>query len=143
MPAGYSGTPLARKLGIKPGHRVVLVNPPRGFRDTLVGLPDDVAFVAPGAARDGINIVVAFCGRAAAVAKTLEHWPARIHPDGAIWLGWPKKSSGVVTDITEDHVRETALAAGLVDNKVCAIDDTWSGLRVVYRLADRPKLKKR
>jgi hypothetical protein len=135
--AGYSGTPLPIKLGIKPGATVCFTAAPPGFDDTLGKLPEDVRIKRRlvGSA----DVVVAFFesrrkleGRLGALAKA-------IHPDGGLWIAWPKRSSGVATDITEDVVRELALAGGLVDNKVCAIDETWSGLRIVYRLRDRPK----
>lgn len=136
-PAGYSGTPLPRKLGIKPGHRVLLDSAPPGFEDDLlVPLPDDVA-LSRRAARPPYDVVVAFRRDTAALTKNLARDITRIPKDGALWIAWPKKSSGVVTDITEDVVRREALAIGVVDVKVCAIDATWSGLKLVYRTKDR------
>jgi hypothetical protein len=135
--AGYSGTPLPKKLGIKPGHRVLLDGAPDGFEsELLVPLPDDVA-LHRRAGRAPYDIVVAFRPGAAAYLKHLERDIARTTTNGSLWIAWPKKASGVVTDLTEDVVRREALAAGVVDVKVCAIDATWSGLKLVRRLADR------
>jgi hypothetical protein len=124
--AGYSGTPLARKLGVKDGASVLLDGAPAGF--TLDG-------VAAGAGP--YDLILCFCPDLA----TLEaRWPdlhARTTPAGALWIAWPKKASGVPTDLTEGGVREYALSHGRVDVKVCAIDDTWSGLKNVIRVADR------
>jgi hypothetical protein len=132
--AGYSGTPLPKKLGIKPGHRVLLVDAPGGF--ALDPLPADVTIDhKPDAA--SYDVIVAFCPDAAALTDGFGDWRARLDSAGGLWIAWPKKSSGVPTDLTENAVRDTGLAAGVVDNKVCAIDDTWSGLRLVIRLADR------
>ena len=134
-PAGYSGTPLPKKLGIKDSHVVAVIEAPRGFATTLGALPAGVRLVTDaGAARD---VVIAFVTRRAALAGGLAAWTRAIHPAGALWIAWPKKASGVATDITEDTIREVALPTGLVDNKVCAIDETWSGLRLVVRVANR------
>ncbi|HEY8058665.1 MAG TPA: DUF3052 domain-containing protein [Acidimicrobiales bacterium] len=131
MAAGYSGTPLAQKLGIKPGHSVALLKAPDGFEATLVGLPDGVTIRT--AARGTNDVLVSFHTRRADFERRLPILVAAMEVDGGLWIAWPKKASGVPTDITEDTVREVALPIGLVDNKVCAIDDTWSGLRVVWR----------
>ena len=133
--AGYSGTPLPKKLGIKDGHRVAFPGEPPGFRDTLGELPDGVE--VRSRARGPLDVVVAFCPRRADLEGRIERLLANIERDGALWIAWPKRSSGVATDMTEDVVREVALPLGLVDNKVCAIDATWSGLRLVIRLANR------
>jgi hypothetical protein len=134
-PAGYSGTPLPKKLGIKDGHVVAAIDAPRGFAATLGALPPGARIVADaGAARD---VVIAFVTQRAALARGLAGWTRAIHPAGALWIAWPKKASGVATDITEDTIREVALPTGLVDNKVCAIDATWSGLRLVVRVSNR------
>ncbi len=129
--AGYSGTPLAKKLGIKKGHRVVTVEAPPGFVDKLDGLPDRVTF------HDGLvdnpDVVVAFATDRTDLQEAIDSAAGAIFPDGSIWAAWPKRASKVPTDITEDTVREIALPMGLVDNKVCAIDEVWSGLRVVWR----------
>lgn len=134
-PAGYSGTPLPQKLGIKEGHTVGVVNPPGTFAKTLGALPTGARVVDGAAAARAI--VIAFCTERAALAAGLATWTRAIRPAGSLWIAWPKKASGVPTDITENTIREIALPTGLVDNKVCAIDDTWSGLRLVVRLANR------
>ena len=134
--AGYSPTPLPRKLGIKPGARVAFRSAPPEFAAVL-GPLDDVQ--VKRRAVGPLDVLVAFFVRAAELAARLEALAKAIYPDGGLWIAWPKRASGVPTDLTEDVVRELALATGLVDNKVCAIDETWSGLRLVYRLRDRPK----
>ncbi|HEY5699241.1 MAG TPA: DUF3052 domain-containing protein [Acidimicrobiales bacterium] len=131
MGAGYSGTPLAQKLGIKAGHSVALLKAPAGFETTLVGLPDGVTIRT--AARGTNDVLVSFHTRRADLEKRLRLLVDAMDVDGGLWIAWPKKASGVPTDITEDTVRAVALPIGLVDNKVCAIDETWSGLRVVWR----------
>lgn len=136
-PAGYSGTPLPTKLGIKPGHRVLLDSAPAGFEDELlVPLPEGVA-VSRRAGKAPYDVVVAFRPDTAALTRNLARDIGRIPKNGALWIAWPKKSSGIVTDITEDVVRREALEIGVVDVKVCAIDATWSGLKLVYRTKDR------
>jgi hypothetical protein len=135
--AGYSGTPLVRKLGIKPGARLGLIGAPDGFEALLEGLPDGVA--VRRSARGRLDVIVAFVTDASALARRFDALRGALEPDGGLWVAWPKRSSGVATDLNEHVVRELGLAAGLVDNKVCAIDATWSGLRFVYRLADRPR----
>jgi len=132
-----SGTPLPRKLGIKPGHRVLLLRAPDGFEaQTLGELPDGVTVAR--SARGTADVIVAFFDRRGDLVKRLPTLRERMEPAAGLWIAWPKRSSGVATDLTEDVVRELALATRLVDNKVAAIDDTWSGLRLVIRLADRP-----
>ena len=131
MAAGYSGTPLAQKLGIKPGHSVALLKAPDGFEATLAGLPEGVTIRT--AARGTNDVLVSFHTRRADLEKRLPILVDAMDVDGGLWIAWPKRASGVPTDITEDTVREVALPIGLVDNKVCAVDDTWSGLRVVWR----------
>jgi hypothetical protein len=137
--AGYSGTPLPRKLGIKPGARVALLGAPRGFEDTLGELPAGVE--VRRAARGTFDVVVAFFKPRADLERRLPALRAALEPAGGLWIAWPKRASGVATDLSEGVVRELGLAAGLVDNKVCAIDHTWSGLRLVYRLRDRPSYR--
>lgn len=137
--AGYSGTPLAQKLGIKPGSRVLLADAPRGFEKTLEGLPPDAKLETAAARGAKYDVMVVFITTQKALIKQLAAMMPRMQPACALWFCWPKKASGVATDVTENTVREAALAAGLVDNKVCAIDETWSGLRVVIRVKDRPK----
>jgi hypothetical protein len=135
-PAGYSGTPLPRKLGIKPGARLGLIGAPDGFDATLGELPAEVSVRR----RLGgtFDVIVAFCSRRRDLERRLGALKDALDPAGGLWIAWPKRSSGVSTDLTEDVVRSLGLAAGLVDNKVCAIDDVWSGLRLVVRLRDRP-----
>jgi hypothetical protein len=130
--AGYSGTPLAKKLGIKEGSTLALLNAPEGFPDVLdETLPDDVSVRtrATGTA----DVVMSFHTKRADLAKRLPALSRVMDVDGAIWVAWPKKASGVATDITEDTVREVALPTGLVDVKVAAVDETWSGLRLCWR----------
>jgi hypothetical protein len=130
-PAGYSGTPLPKKLGFKPGMRAALLGAPEGFDATLGELPDGVGVTRRlGGHRD---LVVVFVTERAQLERRLDALRAAIAPDGMVWVAWPKRSSGVPTDMTEDVVRDVALPAGLVDVKVCAIDAVWSGLKVVIR----------
>jgi hypothetical protein len=135
--AGYSGTPLPRKLGIKPGHRLALINAPEDFATTLGELPE--AVTTRKTARGPLDVVVYFTTREADLARRFEALSGALDPAGGLWIAWPKKASGVATDLTENVIRDIGLAAGLVDNKVCAIDDTWSGLRFVVRVQDRPR----
>jgi hypothetical protein len=135
--AGYSGTPLPTKLGIKDGHRVALLDAPERFADTLGELPPGVT-LQPGIGRGGPpDIVIWFVLRRSALERRLGQVRRRMAPATALWIAWPKKASGVATDITENAIREVVLPTGLVDNKVCAIDGTWSGLRLVIRLEHR------
>lgn len=130
--AGYSGTPLARKLGIKEGHSIGVFGAPPGFAAILAEtLPENVAVRTRAAGR--LDVIVSFHTRRRDLERRVSALLACLDVDGGLWLAWPKRASGVVTDITEDTVREVFLPLGLVDNKVCAIDDTWSGLRVVWR----------
>lgn len=131
MPVGYSGTPLAKKLGIKPGHRVVTLSAPAEFEVWVDPLPDDVRLMKRMAKTP--DVVVAFAKRRIDLERQIERSMDPIFPDGAFWAAWPKKASKVPTDITEDVVREIALPRGLVDVKVCAISEVWSGLRLVWR----------
>ena len=134
--AGYSGTPLPRKLGIKPGHRVLALGAPDGFADGTLGeLPDGVALRTTP--RGKADVIVAFHERRAELARRMPRLRELMEPAAGLWIAWPKRASGVPTDLTEDVVRELALENRLVDNKVCAIDDVWSGLRLVIRLRDR------
>jgi Protein of unknown function (DUF3052) len=134
--AGYSGTPLVRKLGIKAGARVALIGAPEAFDSVLGPLPEGAA--VRRAARGPLDVIVAFFERRGRLEQRLPALRRALDPAGGLWVAWPKRSSGMATDLNENEVRELALAAGLVDNKVCAIDDVWSGLRLVYRLRDRP-----
>jgi hypothetical protein len=135
--AGYSATPLAKKLGFKENFRAALVRAPRGFGATLGELPEGVRFVGP--TRRPLDLILLFIGRRALLERDFPKLAPRLAPAGMLWVAWPKKASGVETDLTETVVRETGLALGLVDTKVCAIDETWSGLRFVVRLKDRPR----
>jgi hypothetical protein len=134
--AGYSGTPLVRKLGIKPGSRLALINAPDDFDDTLGELPGGVT--VKHRLRGPSDVIVSFHLDAAELERRLTALRRALDADGGLWLAWPKRASGIATDLSEGEVRRMGLEAGLVDNKVCAIDATWSGLRFVYRLADRP-----
>jgi len=133
----YSGTPLPRKLGIRAGDRIALLSAPEGFDQTLGELPVGVSVYR--SARGPLDVIVGFAGTRAELDRRIIRWRAALDPAGGLWIAWPKQSSGVATDLGEAYVRGTGLAAGLVDNKVCAIDETWSGLRFVVRLADRPR----
>ena len=138
MPAGYSGTPLAKKLGIKDGHRVASVNAPDDFESILEGLPADAIVERPVMEKiNGQDVMVVFVMSVDDLAERIYALAPKMPPAGAIWIAWPKKSSGIETDMTEDRVRDIALPTGLVDNKVCAIDETWSGLRLVVRKEHR------
>ncbi|HEX2642290.1 MAG TPA: DUF3052 family protein [Thermoanaerobaculia bacterium] len=129
--AGYSGTPLAKKLGIKEGSQVLLLGAPDTYRDLLAPLPEGVEF-APHLT-DSTDIVHIFSTRRPELHNALLDLRSRIKPAGTVWVSWPKKSTKVPTDITEDTVREIALPLGFVDVKVCAVDDVWSGLKLVIR----------
>ena len=135
--AGYSGTPLPRKLGIKEGHTVAFRGAPDSFSEALGELPADVIVKARASAP--LDVLVAFFERRAELERRFQRLAAAVYPNGGCWIAWPKRSSGVVTDLTEDVAREIGTAHGLVDNKVCAIDETWSGLRLVHRVRDRPR----
>jgi len=137
--AGYSGTPLVKKLGIKPGARVALINPPDDFLTTLGELPDDVTFAKPTA--KVLDFILCFVLSDRILLRDFTKLAQRLDSNGMIWIAWPKKSSGVATDLTFDRVQRIGLDAGLVDVKICAIDDTWSGLKFVYRLKDRASRK--
>ena len=139
MTSGYSGTPLPAKLGIKEGHRVGLVGAPSGFEATLGALPSGVAMRKR--LRGPLDVLVYFTKEAADLASKVQRLGAAIEVDGAVWVAWPKRASKVPSDITEDVVRDLAVPLGLVDNKVAALDETWSGLRLVWRRELRVALK--
>jgi predicted CoA-binding protein len=128
---GYSGTPLVKKLGIGAGHAVCYVNPPEGFGELLGELPDGVRTVSDLAGP--LDVIVCFVRDRRVLEHRLKALRRAMALDGALWIAWPKKASKVETNMTEDVVRDVALPTGLVDNKVCAIDETWSGLRLVIR----------
>jgi hypothetical protein len=132
---GYSGTPLARKLGVAAGSRVVALNAPDGYRDWLAPLPEGVRFEA--GVSEAVDVVHVFADRRAELEKQLHDLRGRIAPAAAVWVSWPKKASRVPTDITEDTIRELALPIGFVDVKVCAVSPVWSGLKLVIRKALR------
>jgi len=132
-PLGYSGKPLATKLGLRPGSRVLLVAAPGGFD---LAAPAGAA-VHTRAGREPYDAVLAFCPDRAALRRRFAPLAARLTPAGGLWVCWPKRASGVPTDLDENVVREHGLAAGLVDVKVVAVDLTWSGLKFVRRVADR------
>jgi hypothetical protein len=131
--AGYSGTPLPQKLGIKEQHTIAILGAPANFDDLLGTLPVGAVVQRRLAGRTPLDVIVAFVKKRADLIERIEVIRPRISPAAGLWIAWPKKSSGVATDITEDVIRVIALPTGLVDNKVCAIDDTWSGLRLVIR----------
>jgi hypothetical protein len=137
--AGYSGTPLPKKLGIKEKHRVALVNVPADFAATLGDLPAGTEVVKQ--LRAPLDVIVFFTQSESELWKRFGELAAKLAPAGGLWIGWPKKASGVPTDLTENVVRQIGLEVGLVDNKICAIDETWSGLRFVIRLKDRQPSK--
>jgi hypothetical protein len=137
--AGYSGTPLVKKLGIREGSRVALVNAPEDFETELGELPDNVKFMK--STTKSLDLTLFFVLSERALAKDFAKLAARLTTNGMIWIAWPKKSSGVATDLTFERVQRIGLDAGLVDVKICAIDDTWSGLKFVYRLKDRASRK--
>lgn len=137
--AGYSGTPLAQKLGIRAGSRIRTRHAPDHYRELLEPLPENIA-LSPRL-RSPVDIVHIFARARAGLAAELRQALQTIHPDGAIWVSWPKRASGVATDMTEDVVREVALPLGLVDIKVCAVDATWSGLKLVIRRSERHRFR--
>jgi len=134
-PAGYSGTPLVQKLGIKAGMAVALLGAPDGFDDLLVGLPEDVT--VRRRSQGHLDLVITFQTQRAVLEQRLPAILKALEKAGSIWVAWPKKASKVPTDITEDTVRDVVLPIGLVDVKVCAIDPTWSGLKIMWRRENR------
>jgi hypothetical protein len=135
--AGYSGTPLPKKLGIKPGQRVALIAPPSDATALLQPLPDDVKLDVDPRSKGPYDVLLLFCRSVAELTRRFDGAKQRLAVDGGLWVCWPKRAAQITTDLNENLVRERGLAEGLVDNKVCAVDDTWSGLRLVYRLKDR------
>jgi hypothetical protein len=133
--AGYSGTPLAKKLGIKPNFRVALPHlPPDVHKELRTALAD---CEIESAGRVPLDLVVNFVTGERELRQSFAGWSRKLAPAGMLWIAWPKKSSGVKTDLNENKIREIGLAAGLVDVKVCAIDQVWSGLKFVIRVGDR------
>jgi len=133
--AGYSGTPLIKKLGIRAGDTISLLNAPADYDELIGPLPDSARVRARLTA--GTNFIHLFARDRATLMRELPRAKKALAMDGTLWISWPKKAAAVATDLTEGIVRETGLAAGLVDVKICAVDETWSGLKFVYRLADR------
>ena len=131
--AGYSGTPLPKKLGIKQGHKVAAISAPSGFIKSLGALPSGVLIEAKYSLRSQFDVIVSFVTSRAQLKREVAAARSHMTAAAGFWIAWPKKASGVATDVTEDVVREVALPTGLVDNKVCAIDEIWSGLRLVIR----------
>ena len=136
--AGYSQTPLVRKLGIKPGFNIALVTAPPGYANEL-DLPPDVT-INSGSGKP-LDFAQLFVKREKELKTKFSRYAKRLNASGMLWVSWPKKSSGVSTDLSENIVRTIGLDAGLVDVKICAVDEVWSGLKFVYRLQDRAKVK--
>ena len=134
--AGYSGTPLIKKLGVKPGFRVALVGAPKDFKNEFGPLPE-TAKLFSGATVDSLDLILLFVSSEKELMLKFAPLAARLQKNGMIWVAWPKKTSGVVTDLTFNNVQRIGLDAGLVDVKICAVNDIWSGLKFVYRLKDR------
>lgn len=139
MTAGYSGTPLPAKLGIKAGHRVLLSGAPAGFAEELGPLPGKVVVHRRATGADPYDVILGFCPDRATMIARFGGWQGRLDQAGGLWIAWPKRASGVATDLAESFVREYGLVRGLVDNKVAAVDPIWSGLRFVVRVADRTR----
>jgi hypothetical protein len=138
--AGYSGTPLVKKLGIKPGFNIAFVSAPQAYANDL-NLPPEVSVNS----RSGklLDFAQLFVKSEKELKTTFPEYAGRLNASGMLWVSWPKKSSGVPTDLSENLVREIGLAAGLVDVKICAVDEVWSGLKFVFRLKDRAKMDPR
>ena len=137
MTAGYSGTPLAKKLGIKEGHSVLAINAPGNYAELLATLPDDVTMIHDSSDRTELDMVHLFTNGRDELFRELSRIKGLIKQNGTIWVSWYKKSAKLPTEITEDSVREAAFPLGLVDVKVCAVDEKWSGLRLVIRRENR------
>ena len=135
--AGYSGKTVVQKLGIRPGFRIFAAGLRVAYNDIVGKLPADVTIVSRLAAKAPLDMVHVFATEAAGLAEKLRVYRAAIAPDGMVWVSWPKKASGVITDLSDVVVRDIALALGLVDVKVSAVDETWSGLKFVIRKSER------
>lgn len=133
--AGYSGTPLPKKLGVKANQRIALINEPKDFRKILGVLPENTTVVKRF--DRPLDLIMLFVDRERALAKEFPVLAKRLSQDGMIWVAWPKKSAGVPTDLVFERVQRIGLDCGLVDVKICAVDDVWSGLKFVIRLKDR------
>jgi hypothetical protein len=134
--AGYSQTPLAKKLGIKAGSRLGFVNAPKGFKKELGTLPADVK-ISVGHLRKPLDLIILFTDSSRTLKIEFPILAEKLSANGMLWIAWPKKSSGLPTDMSFDIVQQTGLQSGLVDVKICAVDEIWSGLKFVYRLKDR------
>ena len=134
--AGYSGTPLAQKLGIKAGSRLLLVNAPAEAKSWLSPLPEGVTFC--GAREKNLDVILFFAKKGTEVIKRFGGLAKRLQPAGGLWVSWPKQSSAIPSDLHENWIRAIGISHGLVDNKVCAVSADWSGLRFVIRVKDRP-----
>jgi hypothetical protein len=134
--AGYSGTPLVKKLGFKEGFRAAFVNPPKGFLSELGPLPSGVEIIAAPLSKR-LDLILFFSKSQQALKKEFPRLAQKLVGNGMLWIAWPKKASGVATDLSDNSVRQIGLDAGLVDVKVCAVNDIWSGLKFVYRVQDR------
>ena len=133
--AGYSKTPLAQKLGIKPGTTVAVLGAPAGYKKLLAPVPEKVSFADKASA--GSSFVHLFVSERRTLEKELKRLRTLLEDAGILWISWPKKASGVTTDVTEDVIREVCLPLGFVDVKVCAVDETWSGLKLMIRRENR------
>lgn len=136
-PAGYSGTPLIQKLGIKPGQRACFIRPPEDYARRLGPLPTGVQLLTRLGKPHSMDFIHAFCLMSGQLAVQFPELKAALAYDGILWISWPKKASKVETDLSDDVVRQLGLRSGLVDVKVAAVDEIWSGLKFVYRLEDR------
>ncbi len=134
---GYSGTPLAKKLGIKEGFKIRLVDQPDYYFNLFTDLPESLSILKDKKTKK--NLIHYFTKSAAALHKDIVELRNEIEPNGMIWISWPKKASKIATDITEDTIRELALTKGLVDIKVCAVDEVWSALKLVIPVKDRAR----
>lgn len=140
MTSGYSGTSLPAKLGIKPGHQLAALHTPDGFPEVLGELPEGVELVLnPLGDEANWDVIILFSRDEAMLRAQFSDAASRICDNGGLWVAWPKKSSPLATELRDSQVRAIGLAGGLVDNKVCAIDEDWSGLRFVYRIRDRKR----
>jgi len=135
QPSGYSGTPLAKKLGIKEGFKIRLINPPEYYFDLFTDLPENISIFRDTKIKK--NLIHCFVKEEKELHNNIPSLKNEIEPNGIIWISWPKKASKVATNVTEDVVRSLALANGLVDIKVCAVDEIWSGLKLVIPVKDR------
>jgi hypothetical protein len=139
--AGYSGTPLPQKLGLKPNEQVVLINAPGDYAELLGEIPPGIVFSER--MKTGARFVHLFATKRTELKKKLGALRKQLADDGTLWVSWPKKSAGVPTDVTEDVIRAVALPLGFVDIKVCAVDETWSGLKLMVRRTDRQRPAKK